>query len=410
MSEKRFSWVAVCLIVLIAAPAFGGGFVRFDGSPRGNVIGGGLIASADDPSALYYNPSGITQLKGTQALLGSSLIKPESSVDTPGIRTNTEKNGFSIPFLYMTQQINETWWFGFGVFSRFGLGTEFNQAWPGRFNSYRAKIKEGEANPNIAWRINDKVSVAAGLSIMWFDLSLSRKLPAVSALGVPETDLVVSGDSKSWGWNLSAQYKPTNWLQLGLSYRSKVEHSVKGTAITNPASALYAHTSVSGDVTLPDMILFGINTNLTETLSLGGGVFWTGWQSYDKLQINFGQAFPRIGGSTVSTSQKHWKNVARYLIGTEWKATPHWDFRLGYAFDEAPQPEDLLDYVLPENDRHMMSLGLGYHKDAWGVDLSYTYMIIRDRSVTARLSEGVYNGQYTDASSHLLGLSITRRF
>ncbi len=403
--RRGCSLLSICLMVLCAAPAFGGGFVRYDGSPRGNVLGAALTASADDPSALYFNPAGITQLAGAQAMCGVSLIMPENTVEALGVRTDMEKNRYAIPFLYVTQQINANWYAGIGVFSRFGLGTEFTQSWPGRYNNYRTKMKEMEANPNIAWRINDRVSIAVGLSVMWLDLSMSRKLPPYG--GVPETDFHLSGDSWGWGWNLSVQYKPTDWMQLGLAYRSRVDHTIKGTATSNPSSVLYPGTNAKGDITLPDMILFGVNTNLTKTLSIGGGVFWTGWQSYDKLEMAFEQP---VGGRSVSSSQKNWKNVARYLIAMEWKATPNWDVRLGYAYDEAPQRENLLDYVLPENDRHMMSCGIGYHRGAWASDFSYTYMILKDRSVAAHPSEGIFGGRYTDGSSQLIALSFTRKF
>ena len=178
-----------------------------------------------------------------------------------------------------------------------------------------------------------------------------------------------------------------------------------------PAAGLginVANMSGSADITLPDTIFAGLNFNVTKTWSVGGGVYWTGWQYFDKLQLNFGAPFGgnavTAGPSTTSITPKNWANVARYLIGTEWKATPNWDLRLGYAYDVAPEPQNTLDYLLPDNDRHMPSIGVGYHQGTWSMDLSYTYMIIIDRSYPG----GAPTGRRERGCLHLPGKTYER--
>jgi long-chain fatty acid transport protein len=432
MSRRRlvYSFLIVVFVLFLSTPVFGAGFGLYEGSARGNVLGAGLVASADDASALFYNPAGITQLKGIQTQIGFTAITPMMTVDTtvPAGRpyqaagnysTDFQRNWYFPPQLYVTYQINDSWWAGLGVFSRFGLGTEFkdpiNPGWPGRYNSYHASIAEVEINPNVAWKINDKFSVAAGVVASYFNLSLQRDLNGVlinPALG--DIDFKLAGDSWGWGLNLALQYKPTDWMQFGLSYRSKIEQNVKGNVSVSQtvAAAQIANMSASGDLTLPDEIFAGLNFNITKTWSVGGGVYWTGWQYYDKLQVNFGAPF---AGSTTSVSPKNWANVARYLIGTEWKVTPNWDLRLGYAYDVCPIPDNTMDYILPDNDRHMWSIGAGYHQNAWSVDLSYTFMQIINRSInantgTAQISAPVYQGQMKDGTAHLIGLTFGYKF
>jgi long-chain fatty acid transport protein len=430
MSRRRlvYSFLTVVFVLFLSTPVFGAGFALYEGSARGNVIGGGLVASADDPSALFYNPAGITQLKGIQTQIGFTAITPMMTVDstvptsalTPAgnYSTDFQRNWFFPPHAYMSYQINDSWWAGLGIFSRFGLGTEYkdpiNPGWPGRYNSYRATIQEIEINPNVAWKINDKFSVAGGIVASYFNLSLSRVL-ATQAINpaLVDTDFKLAGDSWGWGYNLALQYKPTDWMQFGLSYRSKIEQNVKGNvSVSRTISAgpvNIANMSAGGDLTLPDMLFAGLNFNVTKTWSVGGGVYWTGWQYYDKLQVNFSAPFGAPASST-SVSQKNWANVARYLIGTEWKATPNWDFRLGYAYDTCPIPDNTQDYILPDNDRHMWSIGAGYHRNAWSVDLSYTYMQIINRSINANAAAVVYQGQMKDGTAHLIGLTFGYKF
>jgi long-chain fatty acid transport protein len=438
MSRRRlvYSFLSVVFVLILSTPVFGAGFGLYEGSARGNVLGAGLVASADDASALFYNPAGITQLKGIQTQLGFTAIMPMITVQTNvptnatvqayqaagSYSTDFQSNWYFPPQAYMTYQINDSWWAGLGIFTRFGLGTEFkdpvNPGWPGRYNSYRATISEVEINPNVAWKINDKFSVAAGVVASYFNLSLSKAIPGVLIGAGSDLDMKLSGDSWGWGWDLALQYKPVEWMQFGLTYRSKIEQNVKGnvavnrTFTPNPFVSI-ANMSAGGDLTLPDEIFAGINFNVTKTWSVGGGVYWTGWQYYDKLQINFGAPFG-APASTTNVSPKNWANVARYMIATEWKATPNWDLRLGYAYDVCPIPDNTLDYILPDNDRHMLSIGGGYHQNAWSVDLSYTYMIIIDRSYsgtnTATSPSGSYPGKLTNGTAHLIGLTLGYKF
>jgi long-chain fatty acid transport protein len=335
------------------------------------------------------------------------------TVETPtaaGSKTEFERNWFFPPHGYLTYQINNNWYTGVGFFSRFGLGTEFTANWPGRFNSTRAMIKEVEINPNVAYRVNDKFSIAAGVVASYMNLDLSRKLPPVGAFGVPETDFNLAGDSWGYGFNVAAQYKPAEWMQAGISYRSKIDQQVKGTATMSPSSALYPTNSAQGGISLPDTLFAGLNFNVTKTLSVGGGVYWTGWEKFDKLQIYFTKP---VAGNTSSTTPKNWKNVARYMIGTEWKATENWDLRLGYAYDTAPEPETTIDYILPDNDRHIFSIGAGYHKAAWSVDLSYSYYLVLDRSFIGTAGGGAVGtlpGKSTDGNAHVIGMTLGYKF
>jgi long-chain fatty acid transport protein len=412
-------FLTVAVLLFHSTHAFGAGFSLYEGSARGNVLGAGLVASADDPSAVFYNPAGITQLKGTQVMVGITAITPSVTIQTQGVTgvssNDMQTNWYFPPHAYLTYQINNNWWVGLGVFTRFGLGTEFQNGWPGRYNSYRAVIQEFEINPNVAYKVNDKFSVAAGLVGSYFNLTLQRALPT-GALGVGDTDFKLAGDSWGWGWDIALQYKPFDWMQFGITYRSKIEQNIKGNVSVNPTTSIgggaianFANMSASGNLTLPDTIFTGVNFIPVKNLSIGGGVYWTGWQYYDKFQVNFGAPFgaPPV---TQVTSPKNWANVARYLVGIEWKALEWLDVRLGYAYDQCPGPDNTMDYILIDNDRNMYSIGFGFHRDAWTADLSYTYIQMIDRSYIARPTDGIFPGKFTNGVAHLIGFSLGYKF
>jgi long-chain fatty acid transport protein len=410
MRRKTLLWIflSASLVVLMSAGSvFAAGFALYEGSARGLVLGAGLTATADDASAVYYNPAGITQLKGIHTMIGATFINPMLDVVTGSTSTGVTNNTHTIPHAYYTQQLSDRFWVGVGIFSPFGLETEFPANWQGRYSSYHGKVRSLEFNPNIAYKINDQLSVAAGLNVMYFDFAhYQKKIP--TAVGDVDADL--SADSWGWGLNLAAHYKPVDWFSAGISYRSRVSQHLEGDAdFTAPALAApsFPDTGVDGNIRLPDEIFAGVNFKALKNLNIGGGVYWTRWSTYDKLQINYDSA---VAGMRQTTSIKDWDDTFRYMIGVEWNATPWMDVRLGYAYDESPVPDNTIDYLLPDSDRHQFTVGLGFHNGPWLVDLSYMYLMFEDRDIAARLADGIYQGKVENGYAHLLGFSFGYKF
>ncbi len=229
MGRRSYSFrvsLAVLVLVLSADMALGAGFALYEGSARGNALGSSLVARADDPSALFYNPAGITQLPEIQVMAGATTIQPKTDVLTTyggtKTRSETKSNLWWSPHLYSTYQLTHATWFGLGIFSRFGLGTEFDDTWPGRYNTYNAVIQTVSVNPNVAFKVSDKLSLAAGISWMWLDLTLEQKIDFGAMVGNPnaldvDQSLTGGGDDSGYGFNLALHYKACEKMSLGIS-------------------------------------------------------------------------------------------------------------------------------------------------------------------------------------------------
>lgn len=413
--------LAVLGLVLSANMALGAGFALYEGSARGNALGGTLVARADDPSALFYNPAGITQLAGFQVMAGVTTIGPNTDVVTNcggmETRSETEANLSILPHLYSTYQNTDDIWFGLGVFSRFGLGTEFDETWPGRYNSYNAIIQTLTVNPNVAFEVNDKLSVAAGVSWMWFDLTLEQKIDFGSIVGNPsdlgvDQSLTGEGDSSGYGFNLALHYKACDRISLGISYMSQVEQKIEGDAdFSKPSgisAGLFQDTKASGKIVLPDMVFLGLAFYPTRLLSLEIDGVWTGWSTYDEFTIHYRD--PILPGLDSVTQDKKWNDVWRFQLGTEYRASDWLVLRLGYVRDNSPIPADTADYLVPSNDRHVYSLGCGLYWGRWTGDLSYSYVDSDNRSVAARPEDGILDARFEDGYAYMFGLSVSRGF
>ncbi len=397
--------------------SYGAGFALYEGSARANAMGGAMVGKADDPSAIFYNPAGITQLKGTQFMTGATAIIPGTDVTTKndplrGGRTETtptESNVWLPPHIYMTHQLSDQFYLGFGVMGLFGLGTEFDPDWPGRFNSYKAVIQTLTFNPNIAWKINDQLSIAAGIDVMWFDLELRNKiLLGVTPNGPIETDQRLTGDSFGYGGNVAIHYRPCQWAALGVSYRSRIDQDVEGRA---KFDGIINDTDAEGSITLPDEVYMGLAIYPMPKLSLEVGAIWTNWNTFDKLVIDYNE--PLLGRISQVEREKNWHDAWRIFFGAEYKVNDMLDLRVGYVYDEEPIPDETVDYLVPANDRHLFSFGPGIHWCGWTLDLSYTYLLVTDRTVdaTGRFPvDRVLDSEFEEGHAHLIGLSVSHQF
>ena len=389
--------VGLAVVVGAAQIASGAGFALYEGSARGNALGGALVGRADDPSALFYNPAGITQLPGLQVAAGATAIMPGTKVTTQGVTSDARGNVWFPPHFYTTYQYSDRLWFGFGAFSPFGLGVEFDPNWPGAYNNIKTVITTLNMNPNVAFKLNDQLSMAVGLNVMYFDLEMKRTVNPI-----PRIDTDLRGDSFGYGLNVAFHYKPTDWLSAGVSYRSRVSQHLSGTGKFSPNFFVFTDTNVHGAITLPDEVYFGVAVKPCELWSIEAGLVWMHWSTYHDLSITFDNLL-----GTQSTL-KNWHDTMRYNLGVEYKANKWLDLRAGYVYDEEPIPADTADFIVPANDRHNFCVGSGFHFGSWNVDVSYTYIFITDRTIAERPT--LHAAKISDGDAHLVGLTVGYKF
>ncbi|MFO7817236.1 MAG: OmpP1/FadL family transporter [Thermodesulfobacteriota bacterium] len=407
----------VCLLVFSSGQLFAAGFGIYEWSARGNALGGTLVGRADDASAVAYNPAGMTQLNGTQAMAGLSAIAPQVDVVTKnGGKSETtagEDNIWLPPHAYLTTQLGERYWLGVGVFSRFGLGTEYSDSWPGRYNTTYAGIQSVSVNPNLGIKLTDDLSFAVGVEAMWFEFTQEKYIEG-RRLGGSDFKAKLKGDSVGYGFNAAVHYAPVDWLKMGVVYRSEVSQSVEGNAdfaVSKQPATVKAYfpddCGAHGDITLPDSWTLGIVVRPLDNLSIEADAVRTGWSSYNELKMHYDKP---VRGSKISSTPKDWNDTWRLQFGVEYSVNDMWDLRASYIYDESPIPDKTVDYMVPANDRQLYGVGTGLHWDSWTVDLSYTYLTIKDRDVDARPGDYIYEGEFKNGYSHIAGLSVGYKF
>ncbi len=404
---KQLRWGQYALLVVFLAlqssPAWASGFALYQAGARSSSLAGAVVARADDLSAIFYNPAGLTQLPGLQVMAGVTAIFPATEIVTKfyGLSRSNEMqdNVFFPPHFYISYQAWKNLWLGLGGFSPFGLGVEFDPKWPGQVSNIRTMISSFNLNPTVALKVTDYLSLAAGLDVMYFDLEMRRTLP-LPYIGFQDTNL--SGDSWGVGFNVGALVKPADFISLGLSYRSQVKQTVEGNARFAPAHFLTANAN--GDITLPDMIFGGVMLRPLKPLTVEVGFIWTHWSLFNRLATNFHNPLGTL------SEPKNWRDTWRFQVGVEYKVTNWLDLRAGYAFDEEPIPGEYADYIVPTSNSHWFTFGPGFRWRNFTLDLSYTYLFMPDHTVNNSHSIGVFPTDFQGRQAHIAGASLGYKF
>jgi long-chain fatty acid transport protein len=405
--NKR-GWFALVVawgwLIMAPAPGYGSGFALYEAGARASALMGTMVARADDPSAIFYNPAGLVQLSGFQVMGGASFIIPRTEIVTlaGGFSNNTfaESQTHIVPHFFTTYKLTDRVWLGLGLNSPFGLGIKYNDNWPGRFNLIKADIQTLNINPTVAVKITDYLSVGAGLDIMYFNFDLMRDLP-LPLIG-PQT-LHLAGDTWGLGFNLGVLLKPREDLSIGVSYRSQIRQQLSGPAQFQPYYPL--NTGASGGITLPDMIFAGIMVRPVEKMSVEAGVIWTRWSLFQNFNVKFDNALGLL------SERKSWHNTWRGQVGVEYRALPWLDVRGGYSLENEPMPDQYVDYLVPtSNLRHNFSCGTGFRWRAMTIDLAYTLVYLPDHYVNSSVATGVLPSTFQSRLSHVIVCSLGYKF
>lgn len=406
---KKLS-VVLMLSVLLADLSYGAGFALYEYSARGTAMGGATVANKAEPASLAVNPALITELDGTQAQLGLTVVTANAKTTVAGQQRGLKNDVWYLPNFYITQKWSDQVSVGLGGFSRYGLGGEYKnwETWAGSQLAYKVKLETFSFTPTIAVKANDEFSVAMGLEAMVIGFTQNSTLMPGAAANA--TAYEISGSGVSWGGNFSFIYRP-EWAEkwsLGAMYRTKVKQNLNGRI---HAGMEYAARNIfdddaKGAITLPDSLTAGVSFRPTEDLILEAGIVGTFWSAYDQILIEYSD---RESTPTIH-NKKDYKDTYRLNFGAEYNLNPNWAVRAGYVFDKSPINAHAMDTLVPVDDRHIASVGAGYHNDTWSVDLSYSHIFAKNLSGNSNSQFGSVPMKYTDGRSDMYGITVGYKF
>lgn len=414
--------IGVGALSVVASNAYGAGFaiIENSGAGTGNAYAG-ISAIGTDTSTAYFNPAAMTEIDGRKFSVTGHLVNVNATYTDKGSSTNPLLGGGDItgsgyddsinaliPNLYYIAPLSSDMVFGLAINAPFGLETDYEKDWTGRYGALNSALMSVNINPSLAWSISDELSLGAGISAQYLHANLSNAIDSGAVcLGTapnnairaecvkagltaanPEHDgfAEVSGDNWAVGFNVGMLYKISEDTRIGASYRSGINQKLEGKAtfdmdptlqafLTSAGSTAFTNTDVVAEAELPATLSVSAFHQLDDKIQLLADVTWTQWSSFEELRVQFDNP-----AQPDSVTSENWEDVMRYSVGMNYKHNDIWTFRTGVALDIEAIPDTAHRTArIPGNDRTWLSFGVGYKiNPKMDVDLGYAHLFIDD--------------------------------
>ena len=416
--------IAVCLPTV----SFALGIRVADQDARASARGNAFTATADNPSAIYYNPAGITQLYSpslnspafTPSLGGGKGAAPaqeESSGDGGGLRLRmgvyaiTLGNEVNLSGGRGSLDISHRWqaaasfyatWkkegspltFGFGMYSPYGFGVWYPENSPLRQLAISGSVAYTSLNPVVAWQVTDTLSIAAGPTINYAKVGLKRGILSTFAGDAFEFE----GTGWALGANAGIMWKPAPKHSIGLMYRSETQVNFDGHSNTFIPTVISNREAATANITFPQNVVLGYSYRPTPKWNFEVDVDWTDWDRLNTVTLN------KSSGNV--SLPFNWQSSFFYEFGASYRADCGYTISAGYIYSENSVSNSSFNPLVPDSNRHILSAGIGKQYKNWDFDLAYQYAFGPTRTVIqGSAADGTYK-----FNSHAVSISAGYRF
>nr|WP_075518812.1 outer membrane protein transport protein [Moritella viscosa]SHO01983.1 Putative long-chain fatty acid transport protein [Moritella viscosa] len=402
MSKLKKTTLATALL-LVTAQSSAAGFQVSEHSASGlGRAFAGEAAVADNASVLARNPAAMTRFKQAELSFAGSYVEP--NVDITGVKDTSvgavlgrdvnELNADDmvhsafVPATYFIQPINDKLTFGLGIFSSYGVTTEFEDDYAAGAAAGKTDLLTLNINPNIAFKATEQLSLGFGVSAVYGKAAIKRNygdiiaaktyavagVAAARAANNPSKELfLLEGDAWAIGWNTGALYEINKNNRIGLAYRSQVDLDFEGdfTDVTSDDNKVKA----SLDLPLPATAEFSGYHALNESFAVSYSVLWTEWSKFEELRATSSSC----KDGECFLKEESFNDSMRYSIGAEYTIDKV-ILRAGFALDESAGETTL---SIPESDRFWYTVGATYNASSnLSLDFGVAYIYVEEVEFT----------------------------
>jgi long-chain fatty acid transport protein len=390
-------------LILLPRLAYGVGYEITDQDAKAMGLASAFVAQADNPSAIYFNPAGLTQIEKTTATTGLAVIDINARIVNNSNRERNKNGDYYIPnFFFSTPLGVSNLTFGLGMYSPYGLGTEWDSDSITKYSSIKAELTTIFVTPTLAWKPIPEISVGAGVSYIYSEAELTQKfpfslvVPALSGGLLTSDDADVSLEGKAWdvGWTAGILAQPTDKLSLGFNYRSETILEYKASFEAENISAGAQTLAAMGGETVGSQFRSDAKLELPLPHRFSWGIAykplsnWTVefdyerilWSTLKSLDVELDDENLYFNDE-VGEKKRDWRDTNAFKLGTEVRIADVLALRTGGFYYQTPVPNNTLDPAIPDNDRFGFTVGLGYQIGSFNVDVGYMEVFSQVREV-----------------------------
>ena len=411
-------------VTLASTQLFASGFALNEQSISSMGTGfAGRSSSADDASTVFGNPAGMSRLKREQVTVGGAAVIARSDIEGTGTFGGTSNGNMvpvvGVPMGYYVKPIDEHWAFGLGMYVPFGLLTDYENSFAGRYFGSKSEVRVITLQPTVSYAFNDKVSIGFGPTINRIDGTLESATVNRVSPGTNDGKVKISGDDTAVGYNIGILVQATDRTRLGLTYHSMVDYKLKGdTEINGTGFGPFSGSKYDASLKIktPESVDFSLTHELDDHWTLYAGSTWTRWSRLEAITANNeGVPAPLAPSLGQISEEQNWHDTWAHAIGAAYKLNKEWTLRAGFTVDQSPTNNVNRSPRIPTGDRKVFSLGAGWSpSDDMTIDVAYSYLMEEDTTVNQSSLDpahfkGTYNAKYEN-SAHGVGASLTYRF
>ncbi|WP_330208013.1 OmpP1/FadL family transporter [Pseudomonas sp. AM14(2022)] len=410
-------------VTMASTQIFAAGFAINEHSISGMGTGyAGRSSSADDASTVYGNPAGMSRITREQVTGGVAFLDAKTDISDASSSPNGGSNkGDMVPFTsvpmgFYVKPIDEHWAFGLGVYVPFGLITDYEKGFGGRYFGSKSEVQVITFQPTVSYKFNDVVSIGFGPTINRIDGTLESNLSITQA--APDGKVKIKGDDTALGYNIGVLVQATDTTRLGLTYHSKVDYKLEGNTKVNygvlGAVGLSAQQKYDASlkITTPESVDFSVTQAINDRWNVYAGSTWTRWSQLKKITVENSGVQPLLAGQFGEiTEEQNWHDSWAYAVGTSYQLNKEWVLRTGLTFDQSPTNNVDRSPRIPTGDRTIFSIGAGWSPtEDLTIDVAYSYLKEESVKIHNQNDRGqTYDAKYEN-SANGFGVGATYRF
>lgn len=410
----------VSLSVLFACNSLAAGFQVAEHSASGlGRAFSGEGAVADNASVLARNPAAMTLFDTAQFSGAVSVVDPEvditqNNVPGSGGQSQTSKDVAPlqiVPGAYYISPINEQWAWGIGMFSNYGVATDYPDDIYAGDLAGDTSLMSVNLNPNVAYRIDDQFSIGAGVNLVYAEAELNRHHGAIGEFANESYSkklISMTGETFAFGWNVGGLYELNENNRFSIAYRSEVDLDFDDGDFKDYTGGIVqgSATATTGrlKITLPSIIEISAFHQLTEQWAIHYGWQQTGWSSFKELKATS----PDCKDGVCFKKTEHYEDNNRYSLGATYQLNQEWTLRAGLAYDEQAGQATL---SIPDSDRYWYSTGLTYqYSPDLSIDAGFALVQSKDGDFTETNELGQKLEFSGDAVAYLSAIQLNYTF
>lgn len=418
-------------------------------------------AEAADATTIFYNPAGLNYLDKNQVSIAINAVAPYIRYYNAKARYATgeeilygSREGkitddvVLAPHVYGAYKINDKLTLGLGMYVPFGSSTQYQADSVLRYNINQLGLKSIAIEPVLAFKPHPQHSIGIGVIAQYSEAKL-RKYADWSS-GIPSQGLALIGGKRElltghaqvkghdWGvgYHLGWLYDINDRVRVGINYRSKVEHNLKGEANWQADGALaikqmqagqlaargyVAEEGASVKIVTPESLSLHGMFKANDKLNLFADMTYTRHSRFKDVKLKFEHDKVINAKGTRSNQtyiQPNWRNTVKVALGGAYQLNEPMQLRAGVAFDQSPvrRSEERLN-TLPDGNRIWFSAGIKYSPNKHHIfDFAYSHIHINDTDFKAKAaigndvdSKGVTSARFKNYAN-IIGAQYTYRF